>query len=60
MLAVVVYYRARLGQLVAGIFRKDPAAIRLTVALALAFVPAAVVGLVAHKAIKELHAPASR
>lgn len=54
VLAVVVYYRTRLGQLVAGIFRKDPAAIRLTVGLALAFVPAAVVGLLAHKAIKEL------
>ncbi len=54
VLAVVVYYRARLWQLVAGIFRRDPAAIRLTVALGLAFVPAAVLGLLAYKAIKQL------
>lgn len=58
VLAVVVYYRARLLLLVRGIFRMDPAAIRLTVALAVAFVPAAALGLAAHKAIKEkLFAP---
>src|SRR5690349_18457215 len=54
VLAVVVYYRKRLGQLLAGVFRRDTAAIRLTFALALAFVPGAVLGLLAHKAIKEL------
>lgn len=54
VLAVVVYYRKRLGQLLAGVFRRDTAAIRLTFALALAFVPAAVLGLLAHRAIKEL------
>lgn len=54
VLAVVVYYRARLGQLAAGIFRRDPAAIRLTGALLLAFVPAAALGLAVHKLIKEL------
>jgi len=54
VLAVVVYYRSRLGQLVRGIVRREPASIRLTVALGLAFVPAAVLGLLAHKAIKEL------
>lgn len=54
VLAVVVYYRARLWQLASGIFRRDPAAIRLTVALGLAFVPAAVLGLLAYKAIKQL------
>jgi undecaprenyl-diphosphatase len=54
VLAVVVYYRARLGLLLRGVFRKDTAAIRLTIALALAFVPAAVLGLLAHRAIKEM------
>lgn len=54
VLAVVVYYRARLWQIVAGLFRRDAAAIRLTVALALAFLPAAVLGLLAYKAIKQL------
>lgn len=53
VLAVVVYYRARLLLLVQGIFRRDAAAIRLTMALGLAFVPAAALGLAAHKAIKE-------
>lgn len=54
VLAVVVYYRARLGQLLRGILRRDPASIRLTGALALAFVPAAALGLLTHKAIKAL------
>jgi undecaprenyl-diphosphatase len=53
VLAVVVYYRTRLLRLLQGLFRRDAAAIRLTSALALAFVPAAAVGLAAHKAIKE-------
>jgi undecaprenyl-diphosphatase len=54
VLAVVVYYRQRLWALLTGIFRRDAAAIRLTGALALAFVPAAVLGLLFHKMIKEL------
>ncbi len=54
VLAVVVYYRARLVRLVKGLFRDDPAAIRLTMALALAFIPAAALGLLTHKAIKAL------
>lgn len=53
VLAVVVYYRARLLGLLQGIWRRDAAAIRLAVALGLAFLPAAAVGLAAHKAIKE-------
>lgn len=58
VLAVVVYYRVRLLALVRGIVQRDAAALRLTVALAVAFLPAAVVGLAAHKAIKErLFAP---
>lgn len=59
VLAVVVYYRARLLLIARGIFRGDAASIRLTMALALAFVPAALLGLVAYKAIKErLFSPA--
>ena len=54
VLAVVVYYRARLAKLLKGLFREDPAAIRLTMALALAFIPAAALGLLTHKAIKAL------
>jgi undecaprenyl-diphosphatase len=54
VLAVVVYYRARLGRLAAGIFRRDPDAIRLTGALLLAFVPAAVLGLLFHEPIERL------
>jgi undecaprenyl-diphosphatase len=54
VLAVVVYYRARLWKIVAGVLRRDPVAIRLTIALGVAFVPAAVIGLLAYKAIKAL------
>jgi undecaprenyl-diphosphatase len=53
VIAVVVYYRARLGALIEGLLRRDPASRRLFLALAIAFVPAAVVGLALHKAIKE-------
>ncbi len=54
VLAVVVYYRVRLANLLKGLFREDPAAIRLTMALAVAFIPAAALGLLTHKAIKAL------
>jgi undecaprenyl-diphosphatase len=53
VLAVVVYYRARLRGLLLGLLRRDPASIRLALAIAIAFLPAAVVGLALHKAIKE-------
>lgn len=53
ILAVIVFYRARLGQLVHGIFRKDPEHLRLALAVAIAFVPSAVVGLMLHKVIKQ-------
>lgn len=52
VLAVVVHYRALLLQRVAGVFRKDPDAIRLFSALLAAFVPTAVAGLLLRKAIK--------
>jgi undecaprenyl-diphosphatase len=54
VLAVVVYYRAKLAGLLRGVVRRDPASLRLALALAIAFVPAAVTGLLLHKIIKEL------
>jgi undecaprenyl-diphosphatase len=51
ILAIVWLYRARLGRLLAGL-GSDPASRRLTWGLFLAFLPAAVVGLLAHDAIK--------
>src|SRR6185503_7133686 len=53
VIAVIVYYRARLGELVRGVARRDPANIRLAVALGIAFLPAAVVGLAFQKAIEK-------
>ncbi|WP_437709216.1 undecaprenyl-diphosphate phosphatase [Sorangium sp. So ce448] len=52
VLAVVVYFRERLSTTVRGMVRRDPDSLRLALALALAFLPAAVVGLLFHKAIK--------
>ncbi|WP_437478906.1 undecaprenyl-diphosphate phosphatase [Sorangium sp. So ce1014] len=52
VLAVVVYFRERLAATVRGVFRRDPDSLRLALALAVAFIPAAVVGLLFHKAIK--------
>jgi undecaprenyl-diphosphatase len=52
VLAVVVYFRARLSALQRGLFRREPESFRLALALVLAFVPAAVTGLLFHKSIK--------
>ena len=52
VIAVVVYYRARLGALVRGVLTGDRQSLRLLYALGIAFVPAAVVGLALHKRIK--------
>jgi undecaprenyl-diphosphatase len=52
ILAVVVHYRRLLGERALGLLRRDPAAVRLLVALFLAFLPAAGAGLVMHHAIK--------
>ncbi len=51
--AVVIYYRHLLWRTFRGLFRKDPQAWRLTLSLGIAFLPAAVVGLLAHVWIKE-------
>jgi undecaprenyl-diphosphatase len=53
VIAVVVYYRARLLSLLRGVLARDPASVRLLVALGVAFLPAAVIGLAVHKKIKE-------
>ncbi len=52
LLAVVVHYRRLLGERVAGLFARDPRAIKLAVNLFIAFLPVAVLGLLFHKAIK--------
>jgi undecaprenyl-diphosphatase len=52
ILAVVVHYRSLLAKRVSGLFTGDPAARRLLVALVVAFLPAAIVGLLLRKTIK--------
>ena len=52
ILAVVVHYRSLLGRHARGLARGNRASVDLLVALAVAFAPAAVVGLLLHKAIK--------
>jgi undecaprenyl-diphosphatase len=53
VVAVVAYFRERLANLLRGLLAQDPAAVRLAVSLAVAFMPAAVVGLVLRKVVKE-------
>jgi undecaprenyl-diphosphatase len=50
--AVIIFYRGRLLALARGLSARDPVALRLLLALGLAFLPAAVVGLAFHKRIK--------
>ena len=52
ILAVLIYYRALLAERFRGLLRGDPVAIRLALALAAGFVPAAVLGLALRTAIK--------
>jgi undecaprenyl-diphosphatase len=52
VIAVVIFYRARLWSLLRGVLARDPASLRLLVALAFGFLPAAMVGLLFHKRIK--------
>lgn len=52
ILAVAVHYRTLLGKRFRGLLSWDPDALRLLTALAVAFVPAAAVGLLLHTAIK--------
>lgn len=58
ILAVVVHYRALLTNRLRGVFQRDAASLRLAGALAIAFAPAAVTGLLLRKTIKaHLFAP---
>jgi undecaprenyl-diphosphatase len=52
ILAVLVHFRKLLGERLAGLFKRDPAALRLGGALVVGFVPTAVAGLVLRKPIK--------
>jgi undecaprenyl-diphosphatase len=52
ILAVVVHYRSLLAQRVNGLLTGDPASRRLLVALVVAFLPAAIAGLLLRKTIK--------
>ena len=52
ILAVVVHYRALLTERAQGLVRREPTSIRLLLALAIAFAPAAFAGLLFRKAIK--------
>jgi undecaprenyl-diphosphatase len=53
VLAVFLHYRKLLAERAAGVVRRDPVATRLLVALAIAFLPVAVIGLVVRHAVKE-------
>lgn len=53
VLAVVVAFRVRLAELVRGLLQRDPSSVRLAAALAIGFVPAALIGYLFHAAIKE-------
>src|ERR1022692_4010209 len=51
ILAVVAHYRVLLGQNLRGLLAREAASLRLVVAIAVAFVPTAVLGLLLRKAI---------
>ena len=60
ILAVVGLYRARVGQMLAGLVGRNTQGLHLVGLLAVAFLPAAGVGLLLHKSIKEyLFGPAA-
>ena len=54
ILAVCVLYRAKIWATIRGVLWRDPTAIRFAAAVIVAFLPAAVVGVLAHKYIKAL------
>lgn len=54
ILAVVVLYRQRFLDVIAGLFRRDPQAIRFTRNVLIGFLPSAVIGAVAYGAIKAM------
>ena len=54
ILAVCVLYRAKIWGTVTGVLRREPLAMRFATAIIVAFLPAAVVGVAAHKYIKAM------
>jgi len=54
ILAICVLYRVKLWSTVVGVVRRDQRAVRFASAVVIAFLPAAVVGVAAHKYIKVL------
>jgi undecaprenyl-diphosphatase len=54
ILAVCVLYRAKIFSTVTGVVRREPIALHFAAAVVIAFLPAAVVGVAAHKYIKAL------
>jgi undecaprenyl-diphosphatase len=54
ILAICLLYRRKLWATAVGTLRRDPVALRFTVAIVVAFLPAAVVGVAAHKYIKSV------
>jgi undecaprenyl-diphosphatase len=54
VVAVVLFYRARLWSLIRGILTRDPASLRLLLALFCGFFPVVVIGLPFHKKIEEV------
>jgi undecaprenyl-diphosphatase len=54
ILAVLVLYRRRLMTMVEGLFGRDAEGRRVLIAVAIAFVPAAIVGVIAEKIIKDV------
>lgn len=52
ILAVVIHYRERLLALVRGLLSRERVALRLATAITVAFIPAAALGFLFHKAIK--------
>jgi undecaprenyl-diphosphatase len=53
VVAVAVYFRARLVELARGLYKRDPAALRLFGALMAAFVPTAIAGVLLHGLVKQ-------
>jgi undecaprenyl-diphosphatase len=54
ILAVCLLYRARLWSTAMGVVRREPVALRFAAAVIVAFLPAAIVGVAAHKYIKSV------
>jgi undecaprenyl-diphosphatase len=54
ILAVCVLYRAKIWGTVTGVVRREPLALRFAMAVIVAFLPAAVVGVAAHRYIKAM------